>query len=37
MLIEVIRCDNRCDSIEESMLDGLIETHGRHLKYDLFL
>lgn len=27
MLIQVIRCDNRCDSIEESLLDGLIETH----------
>lgn len=27
MLIEVIRCDNRCDSVEESLLDGLIETH----------
>jgi len=26
MLIEVIRCDNRCDSVEDFMLDGLIES-----------
>jgi len=26
MLIEVIRCDNRCDSVEESMLETLIKT-----------
>lgn len=27
MLIQVIRSDNRRDSVEESMLDGLIETN----------
>jgi hypothetical protein len=26
MLIEVIRSDNRCDSVEDSMLDELIAT-----------
>ena len=26
MLIQVIRSDNRCDSVEHFMLDGLIET-----------
>jgi hypothetical protein len=25
MLIQVIRCDNRCDSVQDFMLDSLIE------------
>jgi hypothetical protein len=25
MLIQVIRCDNRCDSVQDDMLDSLIE------------
>ena len=25
MLIQVIRCDNRCDSVQDYMLDSLIE------------
>jgi hypothetical protein len=27
MLIQIVRSDNRCDSVEGFMLDGLIETN----------